>query len=426
MTYQESLDWLYTQLPMYQRIGMQAFKKDLTNTLVLLEALDNPHQDLKFVHVAGTNGKGSTCHMLASCLSQAGYKTGLYTSPHLKSFTERIQIDFQPIPEQDICEFVNLIRSTDLDISPSFFEMTVAMAFWFFKKQTVDIAIIETGLGGRLDSTNVIDPLVAVITRIGLDHTDMLGDTIELIAAEKAGIIKKNTPVVIAANQPEVQSVFEEKAESLDAPIHLNTGYYQTKIKEALPDRLLIEVWNDKKLIYNELSIGNGAEYILDNIPGVLATVKILATSGFTIEEEALRKGLANFQLKGRMQIIGNSPLTIADISHNTLGIRSLIDQITKWQFAKLFIVIGMVRDKNIGEVLELLPKNAKYIFTQSSVPRSLESAALMQKAISLGLRGEIAENVNEGIAKVRMVASENDLVLVCGSTFVVAEIDDL
>jgi len=274
MTYQESLDWLYTQLPMYQRIGKQAFKKDLTNTLILLEALDNPHQDLKFVHVAGTNGKGSTCHMLASCLSQAGYKTGLYTSPHLKSFTERIQIDFQPIPEQDVCEFVNLIQSTDLDISPSFFEMTVAMAFWFFKKQTVDIAVIETGLGGRLDSTNVINPLVAVITRIGLDHMDMLGDTIELIAAEKAGIIKKNTPVVIAVNQPEIQSVFEEKAESLDAPTHLGTGYYQTKIKEVLPDRLLIEVGNDKKLIYNELSIGNGAEYILDNIPGVLATVK--------------------------------------------------------------------------------------------------------------------------------------------------------
>ena len=425
MTYEAALNWLYTQLPMYQRVGATAFKKDLGNTRTLLEALNNPHEELQFVHVAGTNGKGSSCHMLASCLTAAGLKTGLYTSPHLKSFTERIQVDFQEIPEASVTAFVELIQGLQLDIEPSFFEMTVAMAFWYFKEQQVDIAVIETGLGGRLDSTNVINPVASLITRIGFDHMDLLGDTLELIAEEKAGIIKANVPVVIAVDQPEIADVFRRKAAALEAPFH-NKRRFSVELIASSPEGQVLDVKDGKELIYSNLNVGNGARYILDNVPGVLEIIYILRSQGFSISEDAVRHGMADFRLKGRMQIIQKEPLTIADISHNPLGIQSLVQQIKQWHHQRLFIVIGTVKDKNIEETLKLLPDDAIYYFTQSSVPRSLDKNSLMSKAGAVGLRGEPAENVNEAIAKARTVAMKNDFILICGSTFVVAEIENL
>ncbi|MDW3191435.1 MAG: folylpolyglutamate synthase/dihydrofolate synthase family protein [Cytophagales bacterium] len=425
-TYQETLDFLFSQLPMYQKVGKSAFKKDLTNTRALLEALGNPEQTFKSIHIAGTNGKGSSAAMLNAILIEAGYHTGCYTSPHLKSFTERITLNGQPIHEEEVIAFTELIQPQIKTIQPSFFEITVAMAFWYFSKQEVDIAIIETGLGGRLDSTNVITPEVALITKIGMDHMDMLGNTLAAIAGEKAGIIKPNVPTVLGSDQPEIIHVFEEKARSLDSELIVSRDRYRWESKEGPIGKQTIDLQVGETLMYESLEVNSAADYVLDNLPGVLEVLEKLRPKYAEINEQAIRQGLAKFQLKGRMQLLSRNPLVVADVSHNEQGLKALFHQVRQWPVDKLRIVLGLVREKDLSTVLTILPKDAIYYFTQSQVPRALPLSALKIAAMDVGMHGAAFANVNIAMAEAKTQAGENDCILICGSTFVVAEINDL
>lgn len=423
--YKQTVDYLYAALPMFQRIGAAALKNDLTNTLLLCEELGNPQKKLRTIHIAGTNGKGSTSHFLASILQSAGYKTGLYTSPHLKEFTERIRIDGKEADHEFIIDFVNRMQPAIERIKPSFFEITVAMAFDYFVKQGVDVAVIEVGLGGRLDSTNVITPVLSLITNIGWDHTDLLGDTLEKIATEKAGIIKPGVPVVISERQPEVAKVFMEKAHALDSRIFFASDHYKISTDEGEK----VSVSDGNKVLHRLLVPLKGA-YQNRNLGGVLQAVEILRTSGFTIPDEALMHGIENVTrqtgLKGRWQQLGTSPLVICDTGHNKDGIRVVLDQIKTTQYEKLFMVWGMVKDKDINAVLKLLPEDAYYYFCQARIPRALPAAELAAKAAAEGLRGEVVPDVNNAINKARQSAGPHDMIFIGGSTFVVAEINDL
>lgn len=425
-TYQETLEFLFSQLPMYQKVGKSAYKKDLTNTRALLASLGNPEQTFKSIHIAGTNGKGSSAAMLNAIFIAAGYRTGCYTSPHLKSFTERITLDGYPIPEEEVIAFTDLIKPQIETIEPSFFEITVAMAFWYFSKQKVDIAIIETGLGGRLDSTNVINPEVALITKIGMDHMDMLGNTLEAIAGEKAGIIKSNVPTVLGSDQPEILYVFKEKSSSLDSELIVNRGRYRWESKAGEIGKQTINLHVGERLAYESLEVNSAADYVLDNLPGVLEVLEVLKPKFAGINEKATRQGLAEFQLKGRMQLLSRTPLVIADVSHNEQGLKALFHQVQQWPIEKLRIVLGLVREKDLSTVLSILPRDAVYYFTQSQVPRALPLSALKIAAMDAGMRGAAFANVNIALAEAKTQAGENDCILICGSTFVVAEIDDL
>jgi dihydrofolate synthase/folylpolyglutamate synthase len=429
MNYQETLDFLFNALPMFQRVGASAFKKDLTNTLALCEHLGQPQQKFKSVHVAGTNGKGSTSHSICSVLMEAGYKVGLYTSPHLKSFTERIKINGEEIPEQAVVDFVAENKSFLEGLQPSFFEMTVAMAFWYFAKEQVDIAVIEVGMGGRLDSTNVIKPEVAVITNIGFDHMQFLGDTLEKIAGEKAGIIKKDTPVVISTQQEETTDVFEKIAAVQQAPIYFAESDFQIRsLGQTSDKKSLFEVVHkgEKKNLELEL-LGN---YQKNNLPGILQALEILKEKGFQISDEDISKGLShvikNTGLKGRWQILGNDPWIICDTGHNEDGIKYILNQIHEYPYNQLFMVIGMVNDKDVSKVLSLLPKGAQYIFCQANIPRAMPADELYLKAQEFGLDGIVIKDVNDAISWAKKKASKEDLIFIGGSTFVVAEIKDL
>lgn len=409
MTYQEATDFLFSSLPMYQRVGNKAFKADLNNIIRLCEALGNPHTQFKSVHVAGTNGKGSASHIIASVLQEAGYKTGLYTSPHLKSFTERIRINGRPIEEAAVASFVENIQENIQEIAPSFFEMTVALAFDHFARQKVDVAVIEVGLGGRLDSTNIITPEACLITNIGLDHTDTLGDSLDKIAFEKAGIIKTRVPVVIGTWQQETAPVFQQVAKERKAPLH-----------------------------FAPQSSGGHPQYELDlkgnyqqkNLPGVLALLRILNERGWGLSDEIIRAGLGkvtqNTGLKGRWQTLRKEPLTICDTGHNIDGIKALVNQINGLTYEQLFLVLGFVNDKQVGEILGLFPKEAHYVFCQSAVPRAMPLAQLRQEAEKLGLEADYVADVNEALAHAGNKASAKDLIFVGGSTFVVAELNEL
>jgi len=427
MNYQESLQYLYERLPMFQRVGAQAFKKDLTNTIRLLEGLGNPHQKFKSIHIAGTNGKGSSAHSLAAILQCAGYKTGLYTSPHLKSFTERIRIDGQEVSEEFVGEFVTRIKSLIEAINPSFFEVTVAMAFEYFNRQQVDIAVIETGLGGRLDSTNVIDPELSLITMIGKDHADMLGNTLPEIASEKAGIIKTGKPIVIGANQPELRHVFEQKATQLNASFYLSNDIQVKQIGRNTTFQTFELSANGKVEVLKTDLI---ASYFLKNIPGVIRAVNVLQKKGWKVSDQAIEEGLAGVKkltgLKGRWQVLGENPLLVADISHNEPGLAELFAQVRSLNPTQLHLAIGMVKDKDIASILNLFPRNAAFYFTQSSVPRSLPSDQLQDLAQSVGLKGESYSNVNMALSVAKKNATSSDMILICGSTFVVAEIEEL
>jgi dihydrofolate synthase/folylpolyglutamate synthase len=429
MTYQETLDFLFNALPMFQRIGAAAYRNDLNNTYALCAHLDNPERTLKCIHVAGTNGKGSTSHALCSVLMEAGYKVGLYTSPHLKSFTERIKINGIDIPEQEVVDFVVDNKVFLEELKPSFFEMTVGMAFWFFAKEKVDIAVIEVGMGGRLDSTNVILPEVSVITNIGFDHMQFLGNTLPLIAGEKAGIIKPNVPVVISQNQEETFPVFQKKAQEMKAPIYFAEDFIKVKSIGLNPSgKRVYEVIDEGKNDQIELDLqGNYQE---KNLPGILQTIKILKSLGWKIEDFAVKNGLSkivsNTGLKGRWQILGQNPLIICDTGHNEDGIRMIVDQINELEYWKLFMVLGMVNDKDVTKVLSMLPKNAWYIFCQATIPRAMDAEELSNKAFEVGLNGEVIRDVNLAIEKAKNLASEDDLIFIGGSTFVVAEINDL
>ena len=407
MTYQEATDFLFSSLPMYQRLGNKAFKADLNNIIGLCEALGNPHTQFKSVHVAGTNGKGSSCHIIASVLQEAGYKTGLYTSPHLKSFTERIRINGRPIEETAVASFVENIQEIIKEIVPSFFEMTVALAFDHFAREKVDVAVIEVGLGGRLDSTNIINPEACLITNIGLDHTDTLGDSLEKIAFEKAGIIKTQVPVVIGTWQEETAPVFQQVAKEKKAPLHF--------APQAAPPQYELDLK------------GN---YQQKNLPGVLALLRLLNERDWGLNDEVIRAGLGkviqNTGLKGRWQTLAKEPLTICDTGHNIDGIKALVHQIKGLAYDQLFLVLGFVNDKQVGEILSLFPKEAHYVFCQSAVPRAMPLAQLRQEAEKLGLEADYVADVNEALAHAGNKANAKDLIFVGGSTFVVAELNEL
>ena len=403
MTYQETLTYLFEQLPMYQRIGKAAYKDDLQNTIQLCKLLGNPERKFKSIHVAGTNGKGSTCHMLASILQEAGYKVGLYTSPHLKDFRERIKINGQMMPKEGVVNFVETYKTCFEAIHLSFFEWTVGLAFHYFETEKVDIAIIETGLGGRLDSTNVIYPELAIITNIGMDHMSFLGDTLSKIAKEKAGIVKKNIPVVIGETQKEIKEIFIEKATTLKAPISFAD-------QEAV-----IDYETDLKGYYQK-----------KNVTTSLQAIHRLREQQWVILEENIINGLRNVVkntgLIGRWQVLGSDPIIICDVGHNESGVKEIITQINSIAHQQAHIVFGMVNDKSIDKVLQLLPKNAVYYFCEANIPRSLDVNELYQLASTYQLEGIAYKSVKDAVKEAKKSAKRDDLIFIGGSTFVVAE----
>lgn len=435
MDYQQTLDYLYSQLPMFTRDGPSAFKKDLTNTLELCKRLDNPQHQFKSVHIAGTNGKGSTSHMLAAILQTAGYKTGLYTSPHLRDFRERIRINGKMIHEQHVIDFVENHKKDFEEIKPSFFEMTVAMAFDAFAREKVDIAIIEVGLGGRLDSTNVITPLLSVITNIGWDHMNMLGDTLQLIAGEKAGIIKPGIPVIVGEYQPEVADIFIDKAKSVNAPISFASGEWDVLKSEIGSQKSEIELEyldfevqkKNSPLTTHHLRLDLPGTYQLKNAKTVLSAVDELRRQGFIISDDHIKDALKQVKkltgLHGRWEILSRDPLTICDTGHNPEGITEVLKNIGYVSFLNLHFVIGVVNDKDISKILAMLPKHATYYFCKPDIPRGLNAESLKEQAESFGLHGEIYISVKAAFNAAQSNAVKHDLVFVGGSTFVVAEI---
>lgn len=442
MNYQQTLDYLYTQLPMFQRIGAAAYKNNLDNTIAICKLLGNPENKFKSIHVAGTNGKGSTSHLLASILQSAGYKVGLYTSPHLKDFRERIKINGEMITQQNVVDFVETHKADFEKIQPSFFEMTVGLAFDYFVSQQIDIAIIEVGLGGRLDSTNVIRPEVSIITNISFDHTALLGNTLEKIAAEKAGIIKPETPVIIGETQVEIKNIFIEKAKQNNAPLFFADEIYKAvNVRHINNERLLLSMDIEKQLgapAFSEEGDRNTTTFInletellglyqQKNIPAVLCAVEVLNKRGFEIAETTIRDGIKNVTkqtgLLGRWQILSQQPLVIADTGHNEAGIKEVLNQIDKTPHDQLHFVLGMVNDKDISTILSLLPKNAKYYFCQANIPRALEVNDLAKQAKMAGLTGEICGSVSNALIFAKKNAQITDLVFVGGSTFTVAEV---
>ncbi|MSP85382.1 MAG: bifunctional folylpolyglutamate synthase/dihydrofolate synthase [Flavobacteriaceae bacterium] len=405
MNYQETVNWMFNQLPLYQLQGAIAYKEDLTNTILLTKYLGNPEENLKFIHVAGTNGKGSTSHLLASVLQEAGYKVGLYTSPHLKDFRERIKINGKEITEDFVCEFIakhkNFFETNDL----SFFEMTVGLAFDYFKKEKIDIAIIEVGMGGRLDSTNIITPLLSVITNIGKDHTQFLGTTFESIAREKAGIIKQNIPVIIGEYTSETKPVFLAKANEMQSEIYFASDL----ISENFPSDLI------------------GA-YQISNKKTALQALRILNSQNeFEVSEATIKAGFLNVVnntgLQGRWQQLYSAPKVICDTAHNKHGLEIVLNQLKTEQFGTLHFVVGVVNDKDLHEILPLFPKNAIYYFCKPNIPRGLDATILSQKASKFGLHGKAYKSVSEAYKYAIQNATSTDFIYIGGSTFVVAEI---
>jgi dihydrofolate synthase/folylpolyglutamate synthase len=413
---------------MFSRIGAAAIKKDLTNTLELCARLGNPQQQFKSIHIAGTNGKGSTSHMLAAVLQTAGYTTGLYTSPHLHDFRERIRVNGNWAEEDFVVGFVEKVTPWLDEIEPSFFEITVAMAFSYFAEKRVDVAVIETGLGGRLDSTNIITPELSVITNIGWDHINILGDTLEKIAAEKAGIIKPGIPVVIGESQPETNQVFIEKANSCGSPIFFADQQRFVNNWNHQDSLLLTEIADHIHQDHQEYRMDLTGVYQLKNLVTVLEACHQLTLKGWNISRHHLQLGLQKVKsltgLHGRWEQIHQHPAVVLDVGHNVDGIRQVLAQLEITPHQNLHIITGMVKDKDIDTVLALLPKTARYYFTQAQIPRALPAIELAAKAEVLGLSGEIYLNVNEALQHALGVAGKKDLILVCGSVFLVGEVD--
>lgn len=406
MIYSETIDYLYAQAPMFQQHGAKAYKTGLETTLLLDTIFQHPHRAYKTIHVAGTNGKGSTSHLLASVLQSAGYQVGLYTSPHLRDFRERIRVNGQMICEQAVVNFVETNKALIEELKPSFFELTTALAFQYFEQQRVDIAVIEVGLGGRLDCTNIIQPELSIITNISSDHTDILGDTLELIAVEKAGIIKENTPIIIGETQPESAPIFRRVAASLNAPIVFADKQYAEK---ELPNCALKGFYQEK----------NGRT--------VLAALNELQHQGLRITEEFIQQGFLEVVqrtgLQGRWQVVSENPTIICDTGHNEEGIRLIVKQLEQQTFERLHIVFGMVSDKKTDQILGLLPKNAIYYFTKAQIPRALDEHKLQEQASAFGLMGNAYATVTEALSAAKKAASATDFIFVGGSNFVVAEI---
>lgn len=428
MTYKQTLEYLYTRLPMFSRIGTAAYKEDLTNTIQLCTSLGEPQTKFKSVHIAGTNGKGSVSHMLAAIMQTAGYKTGLYTSPHLKDFRERIRVNGEMISQEFVVDFTQRINPLIEKIEPSFFEITVAMAFDYFAQQKCDIAIIETGLGGRLDSTNIITPELSVITNIGWDHMNILGDSLEKIAGEKAGIIKQNVPVIIGETIKETLPVFEKVAAEKKSPIFIASKKRQAIEWRWEKHELIVEVAEDQKTDHRVYHLDLPGIYQTKNLLTVLEACSQLQQKGWNIHESHIRKALEQVKkltgLHGRWDIIHEHPLIVLDVAHNEDGIKQILKQIELTDHHELHIVLGMVNDKEIDKVLALLPSTAIYYFTQAHIPRALKAESLKQRAESIGLKGKVYVDVNTALKAAIDKAAKNDLIIVCGSVFLVAEVD--
>lgn len=426
--YTDTLKFLFTQLPMFQRVGAAAYKANLDTTLALDAHYGHPHREFRTVHVGGTNGKGSTSHMLASVLQQAGYRVGLYTSPHLHDFRERIRVNGTMISKADVVDFVDDGRPLFERLRPSFFEMTVAMAFSYFARQQVDVAVVEVGLGGRLDSTNIIVPEVSIVTNIALDHVALLGSTVQQIAAEKAGIFKPDVPAVLGQNQPATNAVFEATAQRVGAPLTKAWQHYRPLNAVTLADgqqRIALQCADGRML---EHDIDLMGRYQRLNLPGVLCALDVLRTRGFSIAEGHIAQGLAAVQastgLMGRWQRLGSRPDIFCDIGHNADGIAQVVEQIAAQRYAKLHFVLGVAGDKDIDPMLALLPSEATYYFVQADIPRALDAQQLMQRAQQHGLSGELCGPVAAGLARAKAQAHPDDLIVVGGSAFVVAEVE--
>ncbi len=428
MNYQETLKWLFNQLPMYQRQGKAAYKANLNNTLKLDKYFDHPHIKFRSIHIAGTNGKGSVSHMLASVLQEAGYKVGLYTSPHLKDFRERIKINGEMISENFVVDFVHEHQKKFQEIKPSFFEMTVAMAFDYFAKQNIDVAVIEVGMGGRLDSTNIIKPELSLITNISLDHTAFLGNSLKKIALEKAGIIKENIPVIIGETQDETEKVFIDKAKEKNAEIYFADQYYKIDYAMlSIDQKQVVNVEKNDEIVYKDINLDLLGNYQMKNLVTVFSAIDSLNKGGFNIDKKYIYSGLKNVTintgLMGRWQILDNNPTIVCDTAHNLEGIRYIINQINQTPYKDLHIVFGMVDDKNTDNILSILPKQAKYYFTKASIPRALDQKLLKNKAEKYELNGESYENIILALTEAKKNAESNDLIFIGGSTFVVAEV---
>jgi len=429
MNYSETLDWLFSRLPMFQRIGQAAYKADLDVTVKLLELLGNPQEKFKAIHVAGTNGKGSVSHLIASILQEAGYKTGLYTSPHLKDFRERIKINGKMINEEKVVAFVENFGSSFEKLNPSFFEMTVGMAYDYFANEQVDFAVLETGMGGRLDSTNVCFPVITAITNIGHDHMQFLGGTLEKIAFEKAGIIKENIPVIIGKKQPETSAVFEKVAMEKYAPIYFAQDSVSFReIRSNSIKTKNYDVWVENELYFENLPSPLAGIYQSENLATAMKAILVAQEYHMAeIPKKCIREGIEsviiNTGLKGRWQVLSTNPLTICDTGHNPEGISLVVEQIRQTNFDKLRFVFGIVGDKNPESVLSLLPKNAIYYFCKPDIPRGMEVGTLFEHAQKFGLEGKMYHSVTQAYNSAVNDAGPNDLVFIGGSTFVVAEV---
>jgi len=427
MNYQQTVAYLYHQLPLFSRLGAAAIKKDLTNTIHICEALGNPQQQFKTIHIAGTNGKGSVSHMLAAILQTAGYKTGLYTSPHLKDFRERIKVNGELCEEDFVVQFTEKVKPMIESIQPSFFEITVAMAFEYFAQQKVDIAIIETGLGGRLDSTNIIQPILSIITNIGYDHMNILGNTLPEIAFEKAGIIKPNTPVVIGEVIPETKTVFNNTASRNNAPIiYAEERRFITDFTYQ-HHQLRVTVADKKTDEHTSYFLDLPGIYQKKNLLTVLEAIHQLQVQGFSITHQQVTTALQHVKkltgLHGRWEVIHQQPAIIVDVAHNEDGMKQIAEQLEFTNYRQLHIVIGMVKDKEVSKALSNLPKTAHYYFTRAQTPRALPEVELQAVAATLGLQGTIYDNVNTALKEILTHAHKDDLVLVCGSVFLIAEV---
>jgi len=433
MIYKDAINFLYAQAPMFQQVGRQGYKSGLENSEFLDKYFGFPHRKYRTIHVGGTNGKGSVSHLLAAVLQCAGYKVGLYTSPHLKDFRERIRVNGKMIPKQKVSLFILENQQLIKDISPSFFEITTALAFKYFAEQNVDFAVVEVGLGGRLDCTNIISPILSIITNISLDHTDILGDSLEKIAAEKAGIIKPKTPVIIGETHPQTKNIFIEKAEENCSEIIFADDFdFTQRAQRTRKERK--DINNNKTFARNlcilcekKINCELKGIYQQKNIKTVLVAVKKLQEIGLKISVKALKNGFEHVvkltNLQGRWQILGENPTIVCDTGHNESGISFIVEQLNNQKFNKLHIVFGMVNDKKIDAVLALLPKNAVYYFTKAQIPRALDEKLLQQQAEHFGLSGNTYSSVKQAFTAAKKAASKDDFIFIGGSTFVVAEV---
>ncbi len=431
MNYSQALEYLFNQLPMFSRIGAAAYKKDLTNTIALCAHFGNPQNNFPTVHIAGTNGKGSTSHLLAAALQTAGYRVGLYTSPHYIDFKERIKIDGLPVTEAFVTQFTADVQALADQIKPSFFEITVAMAFAYFSAQKVDIAIIETGLGGRLDSTNIVQPLLSVITNIDYDHMDMLGDTLALIAGEKAGIIKPNTPALIGESHPETTQVFVDKATSVNAELFFAEDFIKITHKGQNLEHAFYHIENRLSDSRYNLSLQLLGNYQSKNLATVTASLALLAQkTPFRVSEEQFKIACAQVQtltgMLGRWQVLGKKPLMIADAAHNPHGLGYVLEQLKDvfktYQLQKLHFIFGCVKDKDVSKILSLLPQNAQYYFCNAQIPRAMPADVLKDKAAEFGLLGNHFDSIKQALQNAKTNCKDDEMIFIGGSIFVIGE----